>query len=337
MPKEQGSPNVQAQMTISRNQRTGSKVRDMGMGISFPQVPVQNQPYASLPSRPLQDNPQQMYASLPSQQQMQQYQAQAQAQHAQAQAQAHQTQIQAQAQAQAQAQHAMRPPIIHPPSSAQLPGGASELQVLFDELHQLRNRNASVEELNEVYRKMSTYPPYLLHAGGQLYPHRKPFNSTIRLELLESSNNNATFGTTNQGEAQAAFQTDAANPSFLQFITFGMYRTAGAAPLNTYLPLGGVDAAGNTGLDFIWKAVSTSDERKWQTDWRDSIDLMGDSRRGYVLPVEYEMWRDDKIIITAAPLGNTPADTTYRLFCTLHFYKMWEIQQTVPNGAYVYP
>ena len=83
-------------------------------------------------------------------------------------------------------------------------GKKMQSQDIIDEIYQLKRQNELLKRDNELFQKMNYNPPHLLHAGTILYPDRKPFNTAIRQEMLESAESNP-FGTTTQGIAQATF------------------------------------------------------------------------------------------------------------------------------------
>jgi hypothetical protein len=141
------------------------------------------------------------------------------------------------------------------------------------------------------------------------------------------------YGNTNN-VARCQFQMDVSNPTYLVAISFNLFRpdVAGNAGLiGAWLPLGSTRqpfvAAGAfadyTGRDFRWRVTTSSNDLMWQTGWRSSDQCNGDERKGYVLPVEYELRRNDTLQVEVQPIGPVPAPAEFfTLEAALHCYKM---------------
>ena len=123
----------------------------------------------------------------------------------------------------------------------------------------------------------------------------------------------------------------------MRSISFGLRCTAsGAAPgppveaVQTWLPLSSglgspyvVSSNRYLGLDFRWRVTTASDDRQWQTGFRTSQECDGIAQRqGYVLPLEYELKRNDVVTVEVNPNRATNAGEAFELFAHLHTYKM---------------
>ncbi len=169
-------------------------------------------------------------------------------------------------------------------------------------------------------------------AGVIDWPNRYPMPMVFTQEM--TANDGTGYGTTN-GVVRCSIQIDISNPTYLTAISFNLYRpdVAGNSGLiGVWLPLGGtrqpfvaVGALNDyTGRDFRWSAKANSNDLLWQTGMRTSDQCNGDDRRGYILPVEQELRRNDTISLEAEPIGpivGNPAQT-FVLEAVLHCYKM---------------
>jgi hypothetical protein len=215
--------------------------------------------------------------------------------------------------------------------SSQPPHAASNLS---EENYQLRKRLEQIEQRAVLLEKISHFPEQF-RAGVIAYPDRKPFTMTLRDELKEDTGN--VFGTTSN-TSRGAFNVDVDNPTFLTKISFNGYWTAsGASPartLNVDIPFRcepqrNVASSTSNALSFRWRVRSASDDRIWQASgpngggaWRNSADL--DENGCYILPLEYELERNDTILIEAQPLAANASGEVCKLFCNLHIYKMYQ-------------
>ncbi len=177
--------------------------------------------------------------------------------------------------------------------------------------------------------------PEQFHAGVVAYPDRYPFPMVLDIELLTQGRDR--YGVTNE-IVQALIKVDVDNPTFLTEISFDLYKTTdfeqNTGLVGVYLPLGFTNSDGlfdpalgfvYQGRDFRWRVQTDSDDRLWQTGWRASAQLNFQEGMGYKLPLEYELRRNDSLIIQAqpiaAPLPEQEAQE-YALTANLHIYKM---------------
>jgi len=177
---------------------------------------------------------------------------------------------------------------------------------------------------NDILQKMGHFPTHFA-AGVIRYPDRRPFGFVYRHELKESDG--SAFATTALARASASWKLDSFNPFFITGLSFAQYRTQGTAPLGVYLPLCGFRNDGNgvliSGLNFKYKITSSIGDRKWQQDWRDSMDFERESGF-FSWPIQQELYREEQITVEVEPLVSA-GDDLYKMFVSLHGYKMYEI------------
>jgi len=177
--------------------------------------------------------------------------------------------------------------------------------------------------------------PEQFHAGVVAYPDRYPFPMVLDVELLTQAQGR--YGISNE-IVQATLKVDVDNPVFLTEVSFDLYKTTdyeqNEGLVGIYLPLGFVNSDGlfdqalgfvYQGRDFRWRIQTDSDDRIWQTGWRASAQLNFQAGMGYKLPLEYELRRNDALIIQAQPIAAAlPEEDAqeYALTANLHIYKM---------------
>jgi hypothetical protein len=167
------------------------------------------------------------------------------------------------------------------------------------------------------------------HILGQIaYPDRYPFDMVLSSELRTADGSR--FGATN-AVCQTIIKVDVDNPTIMKMVTFNLFKPdieLNNEPIGIFLPLSGTritqwnGALIYPGRDFNWRIRTSSDDRQWQTGWRGSDILDGDHRNGYVIPTEYELRRNDSLIIEAQPIGPVQEDQQWTLNVSLHIYKM---------------
>lgn len=209
-------------------------------------------------------------------------------------------------------------------------------QLINKQSTQLLSMQDEVSQMSQWMERQTDFPEQF-KAGVVAYPDRYPFPMVLDLELL--TNEQARYGLTND-MVQALIKVDVDNPTFLREISFDLYKTdhdPNAGVLGAFLPLAATNwnglletTAGVTfvyqGRDFFWRVQTSSDDRIWQTGWRSSAMLDFLLGGGYRLPLEYELRRNDSIIIQAVPVAPPNPDPMleqeYSLTVHLHVYKM---------------
>lgn len=197
-------------------------------------------------------------------------------------------------------------------------------------LQSLAETQRQLAELISLTKTASQYPSQW-RAGIIEWPDRYPFPMVLTQELLTDTQ--ASYGTTNV-TCRANMLMDVTNPTYITAISFNLWRPVvdGNNGLQgVWLPLGGTRqpfvAAGAlgdyTGRDFQWRVQTASNDILWQTGWRTSDQCNGDERKGYILPAEYEVRRNDVVSVEVQPIGAVPDPAeTFRLEVVLHVYKM---------------
>lgn len=237
--------------------------------------------------------------------------------------------------------HGGQPPVQgQPPATMGMPPMEFLLQE-FERLKQqvesqdniasrLINLEKTLEQIVSMESRQEDYPEQF-HAGVVAYPDKYPFPMVLNVELLTGGG--LRYGLTDE-IVRALIKVDVDNPTFLQRISFDLYKTDAAANtglIGIFLPLSGQDidlfdpagTLGYEGRDFQWRVRTSSDDRVWQTGWRSSAMLDGDDRKGYILTTEYELRRNDSLILEAQPIGPVPDPAQeYVLNSYLHIYKM---------------
>lgn len=220
-------------------------------------------------------------------------------------------------------------PMQAPPAPAPMPMGADPQL-----LKSLAETQQQMAELLALVKTASQYPAQW-RAGLIEWPDRYAYPMVLTQELLASDG--TTYGTTNT-LCRATLTMDVSNPTYLKAISFNLWRPiVNNAPglLGTYLPLGSTRqpfvaaaALGDyTGRDFRWQISTASDNMMWQTGWRTSDQCNSDDRGGYILPVEFELRRNDVVTIEVEPIGAVPDPAeTFHLEVALHVYKMMVMQ-----------
>lgn len=175
--------------------------------------------------------------------------------------------------------------------------------------------------------------PEQFKAGVVGYPDLEPYPFTWgEVELVESGS--AAYATTG-ALCTAAVRLDDIY-SYITHISFHMVRTAidgGKAnvTLNTWLPLSGTEAIlldnsqTYNGKDFRWRVKSDASGLLWQSqgNWRASSELIGFAqRKGYKFDVEYNAKPNDIVQVEVQPIEPTVGTERFRLYCSLHGYKM---------------
>lgn len=216
-----------------------------------------------------------------------------------------------------------------PPPPPQAPPGGSPMDQLLQALARTQQQMAELISL----QKTAMQWPDQFRAGVIKYPDREPFPFVDSQELLDSDSNS--YGITNN-QCFASFSIDVSNPVFLMYVSFALYKPnvqGNTGRIGTWLPLGGTrdpfPTAANAyiGRDFQWRMESSSNDLLYQDGWRTSDSANGDDRKGYKLPVQFELRRNDTVQIKVEPIGpvNDPAQE-YKLFAQLHYYKMLLMQ-----------
>lgn len=197
-------------------------------------------------------------------------------------------------------------------------------------LNSLAQTQRQMAELISLVKTASQYPSQW-RAGIIDWPDRYAFPMVLTEELRTFDA--ATYGTTNT-VARAQFQIDVSNPTYLTAVSFNLFRpdvNQNPGLVGSWLPLGSTRqpfvaaaALGDyTGRDFRWRVQTSSNDIVWQTGWRTSDQCNGDERRGYILPVEYELRRNDTLLVEVQPIGPAPNPAeTFTLEVALHCYKM---------------
>lgn len=226
------------------------------------------------------------------------------------------------------------PPALHgPPPAPPQPTSTQGNAPLSSELsHALAAVTENQAQLISILRTTSMFPEQF-RAGVLKYPDRYPFPMVLQARLLAQES--GLFGITN-AVCRGSIQVDVDNPTFLQAVSFSLYKPVLIGPpitntglVGVYLPLSGQKIAQfdpaltYQGRDFQWRVQTASDDRIWQTGWRPSDQANGDERKGYVLYNEYELRRNDTLIVEAQPIGAPPDPTqAWELEVYLHVYKM---------------
>ena len=192
----------------------------------------------------------------------------------------------------------------------------------------LLNLEATLSEILSSQKTKDAFPEQF-RAGVVAYGDKFPFPMVISQELY--TQDGTSFGLTND-IARALVKIDVDNPSFLVHVSADLYKKdvpANTGLIGAFLPLSARRVAqydpalGYQGRDFWWRVQASSDDRVWQTEWRSSAQLDDDLGRGYLLPAEYEVRRNDTITIEAQPVGPIPlVAQEYNLTFHLHIYKM---------------
>lgn len=222
------------------------------------------------------------------------------------------------------------------PSISQRPP-VNPVEQLQQALGALSNKVLQLEQALSMYQdaqqEQSQLFPEQFHAGVVAYPDRYPFPMVLDSELFASDGTR--YGVTND-IVRSLLQVDVDNPTFITHVSFDLYKTdneENTGLIGIFLPLSFTNGNGlfdptaafeYQGRDFRWRFQTSSDDRIWQTGWRSSVECDGVLRRGYKLPVEYELRRNDTLIIEAQPIAPAPAPTgpEWSLSVHLHVYKM---------------
>lgn len=227
-----------------------------------------------------------------------------------------------------------------PPKYPQRPGAARgvspeslDLQhVIQQQARQVADLERLVQDLQNdkaILEKMFHFPPQF-KAGCVEYSSRHPFPFSNVQEILGPNGETYAYGVGAAGQGRASFTTDVNNPTFLPKLSFALIRTAHDnapnPPINAYLPLSGLSPEGNIqSIPFQYRFRSSAGERPWQSDWLNSVDV--DMIQGYQIVCERPLYRDEIIEVEVQPWAqrDDANNEEYRLFCTLHGYKMFEI------------
>lgn len=203
--------------------------------------------------------------------------------------------------------------------------------VVREQAKQIAELEQALERSNadkSILEKMFHFPSQF-KAGVVEYDSRRPFTMALRQELLGPNGETYAYGAGAAGQSRCAFTIDVNNPTFLNKITFGLIRVAHDnapnPPIGVYLPPSGLSPEGNiASIPFLFRLQSSSGDRLWQTNWRDSVDVAYND--GYELVCEHPMYRDDVIELEVQPWAqrDDANGEEYRLFATLHTYKMFE-------------
>ncbi len=197
-------------------------------------------------------------------------------------------------------------------------------------MNQLANTQQQMAQLISLVKTGFQFPSQW-KAGVVDWPNRYVFPMVLTQELTTFDAQG--YGNTNN-VARCQFQMDVSNPTYLVAISFNLFRpnvAGNAGFIGSWLPLGSTRqpfvAAGAfadyTGRDFRWRVTTSSNDLMWQTGWRSSDQCNGDERKGYVLPVEYELRRNDTLQVEVQPIGAVPApEQFFTLEAVLHCYKM---------------
>lgn len=197
-------------------------------------------------------------------------------------------------------------------------------------LSALARTQEQMAELISLNKTASQFPSQF-HAGVIDYPDRYPFPFVLTNELLTSEG--ASYGT-NNARVRSSFSMDVSNPTYITSIGFNLFRVSvdgnPDATTGFYLPLSGfrsplIDTVNQQylGRDFRWTIFTSSNDIMWQTGFRSSDQANADDRLGYKLPIEFQVRRNDVLIVEAEPIAPPPQETVvYHLEAVLHCYKM---------------
>lgn len=164
--------------------------------------------------------------------------------------------------------------------------------------------------------------PEIYWPGVIKYPDCKPWNMIFEIEM--ESKSGEPFGVAVE-ESVGTSKFDIDDPVYLVALRAAMYKSHGTIgqglpdpgigywrPLsmdccNPGTPLGftqepAVPVPVNYFCDFEWKAHFDTKQRIITYEWAPSTFLQTDNKRGYVLPIQQEMKKNETLTITAQPL-----------------------------------